>query len=328
MIVLDADADTQPQQYKGMVNNSGIGQFNFSNTRKELYVAETFYSRGQRGERTDVLTIYDQANLSVVDEVVLPGGKKSATNPEKHALQLIDNDGLLLVFNLTPATSVTVVDLEQRKVVNEVQIPGCSLIYPTGKRGFSSLCGDGTWLVTQLDESGQTQKQKRGKPFFNIDEEPIFEKPAIIGGTAYFPTFHGDMQPVDLGGATPKIDKRWPLLSTAERKAGWRPGGWQLLDKDASGHIYILMHAQGYAGSHKDPGSEVWVYDVKKKKRVAKIVLQNPAISVVLTQDKTPLLVATTATMILDVYDAKQGKYLRTLKDFGQETPFVVYAVN
>lgn len=328
MIVLDADADTEPQQYKGMVNTAGIGQFNSSNARKELYVAETFYSRGQRGERTDVLTIYDQATLSALDEVVLPGGKRSLTMPEKHALQLIDNDSLLLVFNLTPATSVTVIDLEQRKVVNEVQIPGCSLMYPTGKRGFSSLCADGAFLVTQLDESGQTQKQTRGKPFFNIDEEPIFEKPAMINGTAYFPTFHGDMQPVDLSADAPKIGKRWSLLSKAERKAGWRPGGWQLLDKDVSGRVYILMHAEGFGGSHKDPGSEVWVYDVKMKKRVAKIALQNPAISLVLTQDKNPLLVTTTAEMVLDVYDAKQGKYLKTMKDFGQDTPFVVYAVN
>ena len=151
VIVLDADATTQPAQYKGMINNAFMGQFAIAAKRRELLVAETFFARGQRGERTDVLTIYDQAKLAPVGEVVLPGGKRFSGMPERHGLQLIDDERLALVFNLTPATSVSVVDLEQRTLLGELPIPGCALIYPTGKRGFSSLCGDGAMLSLQLD---------------------------------------------------------------------------------------------------------------------------------------------------------------------------------
>lgn len=128
MMVLDADAETAAQQFKGMVNSSFIGQFTQSVARSEMYVAETFHSRGVRGERTDVVTIYDKATLAPVGEIILPGGKRSTTMPEKYALQLIDEDRMLLVFNLFPATSVTVVDVAARKVLNEIPIPGCALI--------------------------------------------------------------------------------------------------------------------------------------------------------------------------------------------------------
>mgnify|MGYP002713303907 CR=1 FL=1 len=111
MNVLDADAETGPQQFKGTVNNSLNGLFAQSAVRSEMYIGETFYSRGQRGERTDVVTIYDKATLSPVGEVVLPGGKRYQGLPEKYGMQLIDEDRLLLVFNLAPATSVTVIDV-------------------------------------------------------------------------------------------------------------------------------------------------------------------------------------------------------------------------
>jgi len=328
MILLDADAEGTPAQYKGMVNSGFIGQFAVSAKRRELYVAETFYSRGQRGERTDVLTIYDQATLAPAAEVILPGAKRSSTMPERQALQLIDDDRLALVFNLTPATSVTVVDLEKRQVLSEVPTPGCSLIYPTGKRGFSSLCGDGAMLSLQLKADGSRDKEKRLDPIWDIDADPLFEKPAIHSGMAWFPTFQGQLLPVDLRGDFAVPGKAWSLVSDADRAAGWRPGGWQFLDVDGKGRLYMLFHPEGRNGSHKDPGTEIWVYDLGKQTRERRITLHTPSVSLMLTRDEAPLIVTTTAEMTLDVYDAGSGRYLRTISDFGQETPFVVYAVN
>ena len=176
MVLLDADAATQPAQYKGMINSAYIGQFAVSAKRRELYVAETFNSRGQRGERTDVLTIYDQATLAPVAEVVLPGGKRFQGMPERHALQLLDDDRLALVFNLNPATSVSVVDLEARKLLAQHDIPGCALMYPSGTSGFVSLCGDGAMLATRLDANGQVAAQTRTAPVWDIEADPLFEK--------------------------------------------------------------------------------------------------------------------------------------------------------
>ncbi len=324
MVILDPLAKTQQEQYKGMLTSSFIGHFQQSPKRGEMYIAETFHSRGTRGERTDVLTIWDSKKLTPIDEIVLPT-KRANTMPEKHALQFIDNERLLLVFNLTPATSVTVVDIDNRKVLNEVPIPGCSLIYPTGKRGFSSLCSNGSLYSVQLDATGKIAGQRRGNVFFDTNKDPLFEKPASVDGITYFPTFLGDMQPVDLRDSMPKIGKRWSLLSKTEREAGWRPGGWQLIGNDTGGLVYLLMHPKGYDGSHKDGGPEIWVYDVAKQTRLRRIKLRNWGVSLALSAGEEPLLIVTNGDMQLDVYRAHSGEFVRTLAAFGQETPFVVY---
>ena len=49
--------------------------------------------------------------------------------------RLTDDDRFLLIYNYTPAQSVTVVDVPARKFVGEVDIAGCALVYPTGPRG-------------------------------------------------------------------------------------------------------------------------------------------------------------------------------------------------
>ncbi len=325
MMVLDADAETAPQQFKGMINSSFIGQFAQSAARSEMYVAETFYSRGVRGERTDVVTIYDKATLAPVGEVILPGGKRSTTMPEKYALTLIDDDRMLLVFNLAPATSVTVVDVVARKVLNEVPVPGCALIYPTGKRGFSSLCSNNRFFSAVLDENGKAVEKFRSDSFFDSNEDPLFEKPVITDGIAYFQSFTGLVYPVDLTGKRPVIGDTWSLLGEADE--GWRPGGWQLNAVNGS-TLYILMHPDGYNGSHKDGGPEIWVFDLQNRERLARIELKTWGVSVMVTQDEAPLLVVTNAEMALDVYQAATGEYLRTLGPHSQETPFVVYPAN
>ncbi len=325
MIVLDADATTQPTQYKGMFNIAFLGQFVQATTRPEMYVAETFYSRGQRGERTDVITIYEKSTLLPVGEIKLPGGKRSVTMPQRNALQLIGDERFLLVFNLTPATSVTVVDIVKREVVGEVATPGCSLIYPTGPRGFSSLCSNGGMLSVQLDQNGQVARQQRVAPFFDVEEHPIFEKSAVVGGINYFPTYKGEMQPVDLSGDIPIIGERWSLLTEDDLADGWRPGGWQLIGADSAGRLYLLMHSNGHNGTHKNGGSEIWVFNPVQKARIGRIKLENWGTSLALTHGDDPLLVVTNKDMQLDVYKAHSGEFLRTMEPFGQETPFQVY---
>ena len=326
MIVLDTEAQTLGQQYKGMFNNSFIGQFIQASKRPEMYVVETFHARGNRGERTDVVTVYDKSTLAPIAEVVLPGGKVIKSMPEKQAVALLDDERLLLVSNFTPASSVTVVDIEQRKILSEVQIPGCALIYPTGKLGFSTLCSNGAMLSIQLDKEGQVVKEERTDSFFDTNTETLFEKSAIIDGIAYFPGLAGQVQPIDLRGDKAKVLKKWWLTTEEERAQGWRPGGWQLLDRDDSGRFYILMNPESFNGSHKDGGPEIWVYNPKKGKRVQRIKLNSWGISLALTRGDNPRVVVTNPEMNLEVYQAKTGEFIRTISGFGQETPFVVYS--
>ena len=113
-----------------------------------------------------------------------------------------------------------------------------------------------------------------------------------------------------------------------DEEGGWRPGGLQLGASDSSGRLYFLMHPEGREGSHKDPGVEVWVFDGEAESRVNRIELSLPAISIAVTRDESPLLVATNINMEIDVYDASSGEHLRTLGNFGQETPLILRAAH
>ncbi len=322
--VLDADAQTLPEQVKGMFNSSFIATVNQSSIRPEMYVAETYYSRGSRGDRTDVLTIYDKRSLAPVDEVILPNNNRYSGMPNQYANTLIDNERFVLIFNLNPATSLSVVDLEQRRYVGEIPIPGCSLAFPTGQRGFTSICAGGDLYSVQFDANAQVTSSARTQSFNDIDNNPLFEKPAMVGSTAYFPTFLGDMVEVDLSGPAAILGQRWSLLQGDDE--GWRPGGMTYAVTDADNQVYVLVHPEGYDGSHKDPGVELWLYEVGARKRLARHPLKTPGLSIAITRDKkAPLMVVTNVEMNLDVYDAKSGQYLRTLTGFGQETPFVVH---
>ncbi|MGH8246138.1 MAG: amine dehydrogenase large subunit, partial [Gammaproteobacteria bacterium] len=85
-ILLNPDGTNLREQVKGMFNAAFVGQFAESATRREIYVSETYYSRVNRGQRTDVVTVYDKATLSPVAEIVLPGAKRSGNLPNKYML--------------------------------------------------------------------------------------------------------------------------------------------------------------------------------------------------------------------------------------------------
>ncbi len=338
--VVVVDVASPNRNYKGAIGAAQFASFVQSTVRPEFYVAETFYARNTRGERTDVITIYDPASLKPTGEILLPGNKRGQVVTQKGTFRLIDDDRLGLVFNFTPAASVTVVDMVKRKVLNEIPIPGCSLIYPAGRLAFSSLCGNGTLATFTIDERGRLQDQVRSEPFFDIDDDPLFMKAAFIDGIAYFPSFKGKVQPVDLSTETPVILEPWSLLPEKKKgfarrlnpknwggKKDWRPGGWQVISGRPDGRIYVLMNPRSYDGSHKDGGAEVWVYDVKARTRIQRIKLKHWGVSIEVTRGDIPYLVVTNADMLLDVYDADSGELVRTIGGGVAETPLVLHAV-
>ncbi len=324
-LFVDPTADTIAGQLRGMVSADFMAHYEQSPVRGEHYVIETFFSRGGRGgDRTDVVTIYDAASLAVTGEVVIPPRKLSSM-PERHGTALTANDRLLVVYNFAPGQSISVVDLHKREFVAEYPISGCALVYPTGASAVTSLCSDGSLLTTTLTAEGELAGSHRTAAIMDADD-PMFEKAAIIDGVAYFPTFKGKVVPVDLGGEAAQPDAPWSLLGAAERSAGWRPGGWQLVAADRNGRLYILMHPEGEEGSHKNGGSEVWVFDVAAKQRVARIPLPNWGVSIAVNNAEHPLLVVTNGNLALETYAAGSGEFIKTLA-VQTQTAFVIRGV-
>jgi methylamine dehydrogenase heavy chain len=298
----------------GMLSTGAWGTaIEFAPDFSAVYVPETYYARGSRGERTDVVTIYDTTELKPIGEVIIP--PKRASGIPHRAYQGISDDGAFVyVDNMTPATSVSVVDVAAKKFVGEIEIAGCNLIYPTGKRSFASLCGDGTLQVVQLDDQGKLVSKTHSEKFFDPDKDPLTEKASRQGDTWLFFSFDGYVHPVSFAGGKIKVGKRWSLFSDKERADNWKVGGAQFnaVHRDLE-RLYVIVHQGGPYG-HKDPGTAVWVYDLKTQKGVAQFKLNSPATNVAVTKDAAPLLITDDgAKPLIDVYDALTGKPLRSI---------------
>jgi methylamine dehydrogenase heavy chain len=283
-----------------------------SDRRPEIYVADTVWSRGVRGARTDFITIYDAQTMNVAGEIVLPGTKRALITAMEGLFAFTDDQRLALVFNFTPAASVAVVDLVKRQPLGEIDIPGCSLVYPSGTRGFSTLCSSGTLLTVRLDASGAVAGKSESKAFNPLDTDPLFTGSALLSGVRYFPSLHGRIQPIDMKGDEAKILPDWPLVSAAEKASNWRPSGWQLIASDEKSLLYVLMQPEAGEGTHKDPATEVWVFNPATKARVKRLRLVRPGSSITLTHGPEALMLVQAGER-LDVYDSQSGMLMRSL---------------
>ena len=151
------------------------------------------------------------------------------------------------------------------------------------------------------------------------------------------------MPEIDFGESPPTASS-WPLTSEAKRKEGWRPGGRQSVALHrATGRLFVVFQ-QGGPGSHKDPGREIWAYDLAERKRVARFELPNltaaflagntgmelegftgwllqallPDDGADIIQDDAPLLFARNSNRgAVAVLDARTGEHLRFLMETG-----------
>jgi methylamine dehydrogenase heavy chain len=342
------DADTGGML--GMLSAGvGIVAPAFSPDHREIYLPETYYSRGTRGERSDLVTVYDAASLLPAAEIALPPKRADyATGVASNALS--DDGRFLAVFNLTPGTSLSIVDVKSRSVTADISTPGCSLVYGAGPRRFLMLCGDGAALSVSVDDAGRELAKERTTSFFDPNADPVMEKAARAGSQWLFVSFAGIVHPVDFSGVAPSFGEPWPLAGEGDAH-DWRVGGTQpLAAHAASGRLYALMH-RGGPDTHKEPGKEVWVFDLKTHRRLQRIELENPlagalqgplgltdatlggritlwllrallpnpgADRILVTQDEAPVLLsATTFPSTLAVHDARSGAFLRDVTEVG-----------
>ncbi len=343
--------DLDSGRFLGMING-GYGTIMplFPSRRPEIYIPATYFSRRTHGERTDVLEIYDAPTLAFVSEVVLPPTRATNAVAIGHAA-LSDDDHFVAVFDWTTGQGLSIVDAEQRRFAGELATPGCSLVYAAGTRRFFSLCGDGAALVITLDDEGHEVGRLRTQPFFDPQRDPVTEKAVRLGNQWLFVSFDGMVHPVDVSGEIRFADT-WSLLTDADRRDHWRIGGLQhSAVHQKTGRLYTLMH-RGGPDTHKDAGEEVWIYDVASHRRLQRVKLRNPGLTIYgfpinfgrtwawpfnrlsdwlldtfapaavntiqITQDDAPLLfTAAQFSGSLGVYDGLSGKFLRRVQPTG-----------
>ena len=134
--------DTGNGKMLGLVQMAVLADMAIDPAGKFYYVAETIWSKGNRGTRQDMVTVYDSTNLKLQAEIPIPG--RLLIGGRKQDFILSDDGKLGFVYNFSPASSVSVVDLEKRKFLRAIELPGCASLIPNPGAGFSALCADGS----------------------------------------------------------------------------------------------------------------------------------------------------------------------------------------
>ncbi|WP_421846839.1 amine dehydrogenase large subunit [Novosphingobium sp.] len=327
--------DTDTGKMLGLVEASTLSDLAIDPAGKAFYVSETIWTKGWRGTRQDMITVYDPATLKLKTEIAMPG--RILIGGRKFNFVLADEGKTAYVYNLDPASSVNMVDLAKGKFVKKIELPGCASLMPVTGIGFSALCSDGS--LATVKTAGAKPEITRSAPFFSATNDPIFDNFGYDRAkqTAVFLTYTGQVYTAKLG-ATPTISEPFSIqtaagVAPADTKpldVHWYPGARQGLAYHlGTGHAFVLMHTGEY-WTHKAAGTEVWELDVAAKKVVKRIPLENPASAIAITQETNPKLILSTergedgpsALVILDLKTGEQkfrlensgGGVLRTLE--------------
>ncbi len=326
------DGDTGKME--GSIPSGYVSNLAIAPDNSQFYVSETYWTHGARGERQDLLSIYDAKTLALVKEITLPG---RALVQKVQNFDVSASGSRAYVYIMHPAASVVWVDLKKQAVGGTVEIPGCALVFPWGEQGFSSLCGDGSLASVTIPEQGPA-KVTHTKPFFDANKDPIYEDSFVdrATGKAVFLSYTGLVYQAKLGADT-VVEKPWSIqqaagyapAGTGVQELAWRPGGSQLAAyHKASGKLFVLMH-MGNFWTHKQGGTEVWVLDTNTHKLISRFPLQPVPTSGIgnervpyyanmgVSQDAKPLLYLLNGDGNDVVLDATSGEILRRVEFAG-----------
>ena len=288
------------QAYLYDENGKRLGQLstgywfnNLTNAKKrdEIITVETYFSRGTRGQRVDIVSTYDTGTLSYKEEVILPP-KRMHSVKSNGLLNLTEDERFALVVNYTPAQSISIVDLDSNDLVEEVETPGCSVLYPAGDRVFYSICGNGSFMQIKLGADGRVIHRQRSDKLFDSVEDFLTISASRVGNIWYFVSRQYNVYAIKMKGDTIELVNKWSLINDEERADNWSIAGMNHTAAHGStGKLYVLMH-QGEPHQFEEPGTHVWVYDAKSGEKVDEIELTEIAMSIAISQDETPQLYA------------------------------------
>ncbi|MGH8137932.1 MAG: amine dehydrogenase large subunit [Steroidobacteraceae bacterium] len=304
----------------GQIDAGFMPGVNLSPDGKTTVVATTYFARGGHGARTDVVEFNDNATFAKTGEIVLPP-KHAQTLAMLFTVAYSADGRFVYTPYLTPAASFGVLDPVRKTIIGEIETAGCVLVIPSGPNRVSSICESGRLLTVTLDAHGHEASRASSAPLFDPDHDPIFAQGVPTPDGYAFVSFLGTVHEVDFSKSQPAIQAAWSLVS-AEEKGTWRPGGIQIgAVQRATGKLFVPMH-RGAEGSHKEGGSQIWEFDLKSHRRVARWPFDNPEagriVAVQVTQDAAPLVFGATDRGALAIFDARSGRLKHVEKQVGQ----------
>jgi methylamine dehydrogenase heavy chain len=288
----------------------------------KIYSYGSFYSRDVYGDRTDLVMIYDVPTASPIGEIELP--PKSAGIGHSGMIGLI-KEKFIGVWNITPAMSVSLANIQSNEFVREIATPGCAAVYPTAD-GFLMPCGDGTVQYIALSDDGEETDRTRSRIFFDVMVDPVYDYAVSAGDGWMFVSLEGLVYEVTVEAGQVVVSEPWTINVVSDGLADingvkrtndddWRIGGRQPFAYNAATGLFMaVMKKGGGQELFEKPGTEVWAFNMNTKRRGYRLQMEgeDTVSSVQLTPDADPLLVIATSDGIT-IHEARTGRKLRSM---------------
>ncbi len=288
----------------------------------KIYAYGSFYTRGYYGDREDVVLIFDASTTIPIAEIPIPA--KAAGIGHSGMISLL-KDKFLGIWNITPATSFTLTNIQTNEVVGEIATPGCAMIYAL-QDGFIMPCGDGTIQYIELSEEGAEIERIRSDVFFNVMEDPILDYAVPAGDGWMFVSMDGLVYEVSVENGEVLVTEPWTInpesndiadINGVKRTVDddWRLGGRQPFTySEFTKELFVVMHKGGGQETFEDPGSEVWAFDTVTQRRGYRLEAEegDNFSSIQITQDMDPILIVS-GNGGVRIHEPKSGKKLREI---------------
>jgi methylamine dehydrogenase heavy chain len=288
----------------------------------KIYTYGSFYKRDVYGDLENIVITFDIASATPTGEIPLP--VLPAGIGHSGMIGLID-ESFLGIWNITPAMSVSLVDIRNNQFVSEIATPGCAAVYPLG-RGFMMPCGDGTIQYITLGPNGEETGRSRSPAFFDVMEDPVYDYAVPSANGWMFVSLEGLVYEATLNGSDVVVSEAWTInpetngtsdVNGVERvnDDNWRISGRQPFAFSPETNLLMtVMHDGGGQEVFEKPGTEVWAFSTLTKNRGYRIKMEDDQTvsSVQVTPGDDPLLLLMTSTG-LQVHDINTGRKIRDI---------------
>jgi methylamine dehydrogenase heavy chain len=287
-----------------------------------IYTYGSYYSRGLYGDRTDLFMVYDAQTASPIAELELPQMPAGIGHP---GMMGLINNKFVGLWNISPATSVSIIDVENMSFVGEVSMPSCSGIYPEGQ-GWISICGDGTALYIELNNTGQVSRRVQSRAFFDVFDDFVWDYSVPAADGWMFMSVDGFLRKVTLNGDTLNVSEPFDINPDTNgmvdvngvafpnddhwRIVGSQPFAWH----DSEALLATVMRDGGGREYFDKYGTEIWVFNMRTGNRGVRIKLDDgvDARGVLLTPGPDPMLVINTSAG-MEIREPRTGVLKHTL---------------
>lgn len=306
----------------GMIATSRDSDLGIDPAGKFYYVAETMWSKVNRGTRQDLVSVYDSKTLKLLGEIPTPG--RLIVGGFSTNFVLTDDGKTAYDYNFDPASSVNIIDLAKRKFVRAIELPGCAGMIPNPGVGFSSLCADGTIATVAI--KGATQDITRTEPFFDAAADPIWsntvydrKKKQVV-----MLSYTGMVRTATVG-AKVEVGAPFSIQEAGGMRAAdvkpldiaWYPGGMQPMALHRpTGVLWVLMH-KGEYWSHKEGAEEIWGIDLAAKKVVKRYPVEDEPSNIQITQDDAAMIMVNGGGKDAVIIDSKTGEVKHKIENGG-----------